>query len=96
MVADTPDPGGVEQFLAAAYELATNPIERFDDAAGQLAGAGHGEVAVIATARRRVAARLRESPDPVTKQVAALIRRAFEVGSWDWERYAPDAGTQGV
>ncbi len=95
-MARDPSAGEVEEFLALAYELATHPIERFDDAAGRLAGTADGEVAVIASARRRVAARLRAAPDPVTKQVAALIRRAFEVGRWDWERYGPDASTRSV
>jgi hypothetical protein len=74
-----------EAVLARAYALASSPLEGIDGAARELADLSGADVAVIATARRRILERLETSPDHATKQVVSLIRRALELGNWRWE-----------
>jgi DNA-binding NtrC family response regulator len=74
----------VEKFLAEAYEIAQSPISAFNDAAAALATKADRDRRVIERARRVVEGRLETEPDHLTKQVASLIRRALELGEWDW------------
>jgi hypothetical protein len=75
----------VEKFLAAAYELAQSPISAFNDAAEALAGKADRDRRVIERARRVVQTRLQTGNNHLTKQVLSLLRRALELGEWDWE-----------
>jgi flagellar biosynthesis/type III secretory pathway protein FliH len=74
----------VEKFLAEAYEIAQSPISAFNDAAAALATKADRDRRVIERARRVVQSRLDTEPDHLTKQVASLLRRALELGEWDW------------
>ena len=82
-----PDPETVAKALAKAYELAELPLSGIDDAAHELATLCVGNVAVIEAVRRAVAADLETSPNRRNQQAASLIRRALEVGEWDWEAH---------
>jgi hypothetical protein len=75
----------VEKFLAEAYEVAQSPISAFNDAAVALAAKADRDRRVIERARRVVQNRLQTEPDHLTKQVSALLRRALELGGWNWE-----------
>jgi hypothetical protein len=75
----------VEKFLAEAYEVAQSPIAAFNDAAVALAAKADQDRRVIERARRVVQSRLQSEPDHLTKQVSALLRRALELGEWNWE-----------
>ena len=75
----------VEKFLAEAYEIARAPISAFNDAAEVLAAKADRDRRVIERARRVVQSRLDAEPDRLTKQVSSLLRRALELGEWDWE-----------
>ena len=74
----------VEKFLAEAYETAQAPISAFNDTAAALATKADRDRRVIERARRVVQSRLETEPDHLTKQVASLLRRALELGEWDW------------
>jgi hypothetical protein len=75
----------VEKFLAEAYEIAESPISAFNDTAVALAAKADRDRRVIERARRVVQSRLETEPDHLSKQVASLMRRALELGEWDWE-----------
>jgi flagellar biosynthesis/type III secretory pathway protein FliH len=75
----------VEKFLAEAYEVAQSPISAFNDAAVAVAAKADRDRRVIERARRVVQGRLQNDPDHLTKQVSALLRRALELGEWNWE-----------
>jgi flagellar biosynthesis/type III secretory pathway protein FliH len=75
----------VEKFLAQAYEVAQSPITAFNDVAVALAAKADRDRRVIERARRVVQSRLQTKPDHLTKQVSALLRRALELGEWNWE-----------
>jgi hypothetical protein len=75
----------VEKFLAEAYEVAQSPISAFNDAAVALAAKADRDRRVIERARRVIQNRLQTEPDHLTKQVSALLRRALELGEWNWE-----------
>ena len=75
----------VEKFLSEAYEVAQSPISAFNDAAVALAAKADRDRRVIERARRVVQSRLQTEPDHLTKQVSALLRRALELGQWNWE-----------
>ncbi len=75
----------VEKFLAEAYEVAQSPIWAFNDAAESLAAKADRDRRVIERARRVVLSRLQAEPDHLTKQVSSLLRRAIELGEWDWD-----------
>jgi hypothetical protein len=75
----------VEKFLAEAYEMAQSPISAFNDAAEALAAKADRDRRVIERARRVVQDRLQTEPDHLTKQVLSLLRRALELGEWDWD-----------
>ena len=75
----------VEKFLVEAYEVAQAPIAAFNDAAGALAARADRDRRVMERARRVVQSRLQTEPDHLTKQVASLLRRALELGEWDWD-----------
>lgn len=74
----------VEKFLAEAYDVAQSPISAFNEAAVALAAKADRDRRVIERARRVVQSRLQADPDHLTKQVSALLRRALELGDWDW------------
>ena len=75
----------VDAFLAEAYEVSRRPIHAFNDTAVALAARANRDVRVVERARREVQHRLDQHPDHLTKQVASLLRRALELGEWDWE-----------
>jgi PII-like signaling protein len=83
-----PSPGtsrAAERLLARAYELARSGLEGINEAAVELADLSGEDVSALDEARRIVAGRLVSAPDHADKQVASLIRRAFELGHWRWE-----------
>jgi hypothetical protein len=74
----------VDRLLARAYQLAALPLEGIEEAAKELVGLSADDLAVVDQARRLTAARVANNPTVQTKQVAALIRRAIEVGMSRW------------
>jgi uncharacterized protein len=74
-----------ERLLARAYELAGSGLEGINEAAVELADLSGEDASALDEARRIVAGRLASAPDHASKQVASLIRRAFELGHWRWE-----------
>ncbi len=72
------------RFLGEAYEVSRGPISAFNDTAIALAAKANRDRRVIERARREAQERLEASPDQLTKQVASLLRRALELGEWDW------------
>ncbi len=77
----------VKALLDLAYRLADGDLSGINEAAHELAVSAGGEVAVIAGAVRQVRALVEAGGDRATKQVASLLRRALEVGEWDWGAY---------
>lgn len=77
----------VTALVAEAYALADGDLAGIDDAARELASVARGDVRVIAAAIRQVRAQVESGGDRATKQVASLLRRALEIGTWDWESY---------
>ena len=75
----------VDGFLVEAYEISRAPILAFNDTAVALAAKANRDRRVIEGARRVVQNRLEVHPDHLSKQVASLLRRALELGEWDWE-----------
>jgi hypothetical protein len=89
MVADAEGPG-VERVLGRAFAFADQELAGIEDAAKELAQLAGGDVAVMEAAIRRVRAGAQSGGDRRIKQVASLLRRALEIGVWDWERYQQD------
>ncbi len=89
----------VQQVVTRAYELSDEDLEGIDDAAREIAGLCHGDIAVIDAARRAIHADVDRDPSRQHKQAASLVRRALEIGHWDWEAYEsgaePEQGPQG-
>jgi hypothetical protein len=85
------DDARVAGLIERAYALAGQELEGIDDAARELARAADGDVEVAAAAIRRIRSAVAEGPegaaaaDRATKQVASLLRRALEIGEWNWE-----------
>ena len=82
----------VEQVLARAHQLADESLEGIDEAARELAELAGGDVAVVARIRQRAAEAVDAEPDRHNKQVLSLVRRAIEVGRWDWDAYETTPG----
>lgn len=72
-----------EAVLDEAYRLASQPLEGIEGPAKALALMCAGDANVLNEARKTVARSLAQSEDPLDKQVASLLRRAFELGSWE-------------
>lgn len=85
--------------VTRAYELADEAIEGIDDAARELAELCHGDISVIDAVRRAIHADVEREPSRQHKQAASFVRRALEIGHWDWEAYEsgaePEQGPQG-
>jgi hypothetical protein len=56
----------------------------------ELAELAGGEVSSIAAAIRRIQDEVEAGGGSAVKQVGSLLRRAFEIGTWDWN--ADDSG----
>ena len=82
----------VERILARAHEMADEPLEGIDEAARELAELAGGDVAVVARIRQRAADAVKAEPDRHNKQVLSLVRRAIEIGRWDWDAYEATPG----
>ncbi|HUJ66706.1 MAG TPA: hypothetical protein VLX59_14265 [Acidimicrobiales bacterium] len=75
----------VDQVLGRAFRLSIEPLEGIEKEAEQLAALAAGDVRVVEAARR-LAMNLAEGlPGMITKQVISLLRRALEIGAWNWE-----------
>ena len=85
----------VQGVVALAYELADQDLEGIDDAARAIAELCHGDIAVIDAARRVIHADVERDPSRRHKQAASLVRRALEIGHWDWEAYESGAEAEG-
>ncbi len=81
-----------EQILARARQFADGDLEGIEEAAKELAEMAGGDVAVVAGARQRAARAVADDPGRHSKQVLSLIRRAIEVGRWDWDAYGAAPG----
>src|SRR5258708_4121977 len=79
------DEARVDDLIDRAYALAGQEMAGIDDAARELARTAGGSVEVVAAAIRRIRAALGGGSDHATKQVASLLRRALEIGEWDWQ-----------
>ena len=94
------DDARVAGLIERAYALAGQELEGIDDAARELARTADGDVEVVAAAIRRIRSAVTEAAgqaedaggaggaggaDRATKQVASLLRRALEIGEWNWE-----------
>jgi hypothetical protein len=77
--------GQVRHLLERGYELAASQLEGINEAALELADAAGGNRRVMERAFRVVAKRVRVDPSHANKQVASLIRRAIELGMWQWD-----------
>jgi hypothetical protein len=82
----------VEQILARAHQMADEPLEGIEDAAKELAELAGGDIAVVARIRQVAAGSVDAEPDRHNKQVLSLVRRAMEVGRWDWDAYEATPG----
>ena len=82
----------VEGILARAHEMADEPLEGIEEAARELADLAGGDVAVVARIRQVAADNVDAEPDRHNKQVLSLVRRAIEVGRWDWDAYEATPG----
>jgi hypothetical protein len=82
----------VERILARAHQMADEPLEGIDEAAKELAALAGGDVAVVARLRQVAAANVDAEPDRHNKQVLSLVRRAIEIGRWDWDAYEAAPG----
>jgi len=70
--------------LARAEQIAVGPLEGIDDAARELAQSTGGDLRVLERARRAALSAARDAPSPGARQTVSLLRRALEVGAWDW------------
>lgn len=70
--------------LGRATEIASGPLEGIEEAAKELAEMTGGDLRVLERARRRALEAERADPGRVSRQVVSLLRRAIEVGTWDW------------
>ena len=86
----------VEQILARARQFADGDLDGIEEAAKELAEMAGGDVAVVARARQGAARAVADDPGRHSKQVLSLIRRAIEVGQWDWDAYEAEPGGTGV
>jgi hypothetical protein len=77
----------VEQILGRAHQMADEPLEGIDEAAKELAALAGGDVAIVARIRQVAADNVDAEPDRHNKQVLSLVRRAIEIGRWDWDAY---------
>jgi hypothetical protein len=77
--------GQLRHLLERGYELAASELEGINEAALELADAAGGNRRVMERAFRVVAERVRVDPSHANKQVASLIRRAIELGMWQWD-----------
>jgi hypothetical protein len=82
----------VERILARAHHMADEPLEGIEEAAKELAELAAGDLAVVARIRQVAAGRVDAEPDRHNKQVLSLVRRAIEVGRWDWDAYEETPG----
>jgi hypothetical protein len=82
----------VELVLARARRFADDDLEGIEEAAKDLARLAGGDVAVVAGARQRAVRAVADDPGRHSKQVLSLIRRAMEVGDWDWGAYEAPPG----
>jgi len=73
------------RLLDRGYVLAASQLEGINEAALELADSAGDDRLVMEQAFRVVAERVRLDPSHANKQVASLIRRAFELGMWRWE-----------
>lgn len=71
--------------LVRASELAGEELAGIDDAASELAALAAGDVRLMAAAIRRIRGEVEAGGGRAVKQVASLLRRALEIGTWDWE-----------
>ncbi|MFN2607167.1 MAG: hypothetical protein ABR511_04635 [Acidimicrobiales bacterium] len=83
---------GVDRLLDRAFELAQSGLEGINEVAIELAELTGGDRGLIEGALRRARALAESEPSRLTKQVSALLRRALELGDWDWS----DATTMDV
>lgn len=66
-----------------ACRLAAGPLEGIEEPAKALARMCAGDAAVLNEARKAATAQLSGTNEPLFKQVASLLRRAFELGHWE-------------
>jgi Asp/Glu/hydantoin racemase len=82
----------VQALLGRAFTFADEDLSGINEAAMELARVAGGDVAVIGTAIRWTRGEVRAVGDRRTKQVASLLRRALEIGEWDWASYEQTHG----
>ena len=75
----------LDALLGRAAELAAGPLHGIEGEAKELATMAGGDLELISRARRLAMDWVEEGGGPVAKQVVAMIRRAIEVGEWDWK-----------
>ena len=75
----------VDKVLARAEELARSGLSGINEAAMELAELCGGDRRVIEQARRQILHQTGAHADAITKQIAWLIRRALELGQWNWD-----------
>jgi hypothetical protein len=66
-----------------ACRLAAGPLEGIEEPAKALARMCEGDAAVLNEARKQASLQLSATNGPLFKQVASLLRRAFELGHWE-------------
>lgn len=83
---DAPLDERASDLLTRAEQIAAGPLEGIDDAARELARLTGGDLRVLERARRAAISASRDAPSPAARQTVSLLRRALEVGAWDWGR----------
>jgi len=73
-----------EVLLQRARALAAGPLDGIETAARVLAEEAEGDLPAMQHARRAALDAEAADPTPAAKQVVSLLRRALEVGDWDW------------
>ncbi|MHB8505950.1 MAG: hypothetical protein ACYDEN_09575, partial [Acidimicrobiales bacterium] len=77
------------ELVERAATIASGTLEGIEDAARELAAMTAGDLRVLERARRLALSRLETAPDHSSRQIAALLRRALEVGTWSWDAATP-------
>ena len=77
------DHGQPAAVLRRAFELASGELEGIDSAAKELAGMCGHDASLLNEARKEIARQIsEEGSSSLRRQVASLLRRAFELGEW--------------
>lgn len=75
----------VDAVVGRAFRLAGQPLEGIESASKELVELTGGDRRVLERARRVALGLSEADPSKLTRQVASLVRRALELGQWEWD-----------